>query len=236
MEKPIAILMAAGLGTRMRPITNNIPKPLVQVNGTPMIETLITGLQRCGVEQFYIVTGYLAQQFHILTTKYHHIHLIENLEYMHINNISSLYAVRDILGDSDCFICESDIYVRDYHIFDTIPSQSCYYGKWMDGYSDDWVFDIDEHKKITSIHKQGTSKYNMTGICYLKKKDAKALSAAIKHKYQTPGFETLFWDEVLSENLKNISLTIKEVLPEQLIEIDTVEELEQMNNYLKNHL
>ena len=81
MEKPIAILMAAGLGTRMRPITNNIPKPLVQVNGTPMIETLITGLQRCGVEQFYIVTGYLAQQFHILTTKYHHIHLIENPEF-----------------------------------------------------------------------------------------------------------------------------------------------------------
>ncbi len=43
-EKTNAIVMAAGLGTRMVPLTKTTPKPLVSVNGTPMIETVINAL------------------------------------------------------------------------------------------------------------------------------------------------------------------------------------------------
>ena len=233
MNKAIAILMAAGLGTRMRPITNEIPKPLVKVNGLSIIETMIMGLQQGGVEQIYIITGYLAHQVDILQSKYKNIHLIQNEEYMQINNISSIYAARNILGTADCFICESDIYVMDYSIFNTMPLQSCYYGKWVSGYSDDWVFDIDENKRITKIHLQGCNQYNMTGVCFLKKRDAKTLALAINNTYGTPGYETMFWDEVLSKNLDKISMGIKEVQSKQLMEIDTIEELQQINNKWK---
>ena len=41
--KEYAILMAAGMGTRMRPLTETMPKPLIPVHGKPMIETVIDG-------------------------------------------------------------------------------------------------------------------------------------------------------------------------------------------------
>lgn len=61
-----AIIMAAGLGTRMRPLTNEVPKPLVEVNGTRMIESIIHALQKEDINDITIVTGYLADKFDFL--------------------------------------------------------------------------------------------------------------------------------------------------------------------------
>ncbi len=46
--KEIAILMAAGLGSRMRPLTEHTPKPLIKVHNKPMIETIIEGKYQTG--------------------------------------------------------------------------------------------------------------------------------------------------------------------------------------------
>ena len=55
MENEIGIIMAAGLGTRMRPLTLKTPKPLVRVFGKPLIETVIEGLKSRDISEIYIV-------------------------------------------------------------------------------------------------------------------------------------------------------------------------------------
>ena len=56
MAEEIAVLMAAGLGSRMRPLTDRIAKPLVKVHGKRMIDTVIQGLIARGVKKIYVVT------------------------------------------------------------------------------------------------------------------------------------------------------------------------------------
>ncbi|MBQ4092705.1 MAG: NTP transferase domain-containing protein, partial [Firmicutes bacterium] len=79
-EKEIAVLFAAGKGSRLLPLTEQIPKPLIKVKGKPMIETLIEAYQQHGIKEIHIVLGYKNEQFAYLTQKYQHDFLTENTE------------------------------------------------------------------------------------------------------------------------------------------------------------
>src|SRR5712691_4402841 len=56
-----AVLLAAGRGTRMRDLTNELPKPMMAVRGKPILQHIIEGLRAAGVEQFLIIVGWRAE-------------------------------------------------------------------------------------------------------------------------------------------------------------------------------
>lgn len=132
-----AIIMAAGKGTRMRPITNSIPKPLVKIHDIPMIEGIINQLHQQGIFEIYVVVGYLKEQFNYLEDKYENLHLIDNPYYDTCNNISSLYVARNhlknvIILDGDQIINNTQILSKEfkYSGYNCIYKQEIH-NEWM---------------------------------------------------------------------------------------------------------
>jgi len=56
-----AVVLAAGRGTRMRELTNDVPKPMIEVRGKPVLEHIVEGLRDAGVRRFLIIVGYYAE-------------------------------------------------------------------------------------------------------------------------------------------------------------------------------
>lgn len=95
-----AVFIAAGFGSRMVPITFNTPKPLVRVHGKRIIDTLLEACLEAGINEIYIVRGYLAEQFDQLLHKYPMIKFLENPTYNETNNISSSMVARYMLSNA----------------------------------------------------------------------------------------------------------------------------------------
>lgn len=56
-----AVILAAGKGTRMKELTNELPKPMLRVQGRPILEHILEGLKSAGIREFFIITGWRAE-------------------------------------------------------------------------------------------------------------------------------------------------------------------------------
>ena len=104
-----AVFIAAGFGSRLVPITFNTPKPLVRVHGVRIIDHLIDACLATGIDEIYIVRGYLAEQFDQLLYKYPMVKFLENPVYNEANNISSSLVACHML--SNAYVFEADLLI-----------------------------------------------------------------------------------------------------------------------------
>lgn len=221
-----AIFIAAGFGSRLVPITLNTPKPLVRVNGTRMIDTLLDAVIAAGIEEIYIVRGYLGEQFDQLLYKYPMIKFLENPLYNEANNISSALIARYLL--SNAYVFEADLLISNPNIIKKYHYTSDFLAIKKDR-TDDWCFEV-KNGVIVDEKVGGLDCWQMVGVSYWNTEDGHKLSHDIAEVYATPGGKERYWEQVpLVYRKANYSVAVMECFDEDIVEIDTFRELKAID-------
>ena len=219
-----AIIMAAGYGTRLRPITLSTPKPLIKVNGIRMIESVIEALLKNNIREIYIVTGYLAEKFDFLEEKYPEVTLIYNPYYSKYNNISSLYVARDHL--KDVIILDGDQIIKNDKILDPNFEKSGYNCVWSEGYTDEWLLKVEKNTIVSCSRNGGEKGWRLYSISRLNQEDGQKLKVDLEYQFEVEKNYDIYWDDVaLFCSPQNYDLGIREMNLDDVIEIDTIDEL-----------
>ena len=221
-----AVFYAAGFGSRLVPLTLEMPKPLIEVNGVRMIDTLLDAVLSLGIDDITIVRGYKKVAMDVLLDKYPMIKFIDNDLYNEANNISSALMVKDLLQNT--LVLESDLILYNRDVLCKYAYQTYYLGVKMP-VSDDWCFKTND-LKIESVHIGGEDVYQMVGISYWDKKDGLQLSKDIEATYLKENGKSKYWDEVMLIDYKeNYNVKVKPIQFDDIIEIDTFDELKEID-------
>lgn len=217
-----AIILAAGFGSRLAPVTLDTPKPLIKVNGVRIIDTLLDALYAKGITNIIIVRGYRKEQFDRLLEKYPTIRFVDNPEFNLANNISSLMQAVDMIDR--CYICEADLYITNPEIINKYEYTSNYLGAKVTE-TDDWCF-RKQNGYIANYQMGGTDCYQAFGISYWNSEDSEKLKADLTKVYQSRGGKENLWEMVpLRIMRKNYRLEIRKCHKSDIIEIDNFIEL-----------
>lgn len=223
-----AILLVAGKGTRLKPLTDTIPKPLIKVNGLPLVERQIQYLQERKITEIILVTGHLKEKFNYLIPKYN-VKIVYNDKYDIYNNLYSMYLVRHYLQDA--YVLEGDIYMTS-NIFQTSITESTYFSPIKYDFKDEWILKTNKDNGIEDIIIGSTpASYIMCGISYWTKADGLFIKNKLEEAITNNTFKNNYWDNIIKDNIKDLNIKICELDESALYEIDTLEDLKKIKCY-----
>lgn len=235
-----AIILAAGMGKRLKELTSNATKCMVEVNGVTMIERTLSQLDALNLERIVVVVGYegkkLMEYIESLAIKTP-VEYVDNDVYYKTNNIYSLYLARNYLLEDDTLLLESDIIfesaVLQRLLDNPYPSLALVakYESWMDGTvvtlddednivrflgKKDFKFcDISQYYKTVNIYKFGKEFSNSHYVPFLEAY-SKALGNNEYYEQVLKVITLLDKPEIKAERLKD----------EEWYEVDDVQDLD----------
>lgn len=219
-----AIIVAAGMGKRMRPLTFRTPKPLIEVNGVRMIDTVIRGLQDNGIMEIYIVVGFLKEKFFSLEKEYPGVCLIENPYYENCNNISSLYVAREHIEEA--IILDADQMIYNDKILSKEFERSGYNCVWTKQETKEWLLTTKNGTVTDCSRTGGKGGWQLYSISRWTAEDGRRLRGHIETEFEKKNNTQIYWDDIaLFCYPEEYRLGIYQMERGDVLEIDDVEEL-----------
>lgn len=220
-----AVIMAAGLSSRLAPLSYHKPKALFEVRGEILIERQIRQLQEAGIREIVLVVGYKKEQFYYLKQKYG-IMIVENTEYLSRNNHSSVWAARAYLGNT--YICSADNYFME-NPFAREEENAYYAAAFSEGDTDEWCLETDAQDWITGITIGGSRKWYMMGQVFWDKDFSRRFIGILEEIYYEEQTKDKLWEHIYREHLSKLRLKIKRYPEKQIYEFDSLEDLKRFD-------
>lgn len=217
-----AIILAAGMGTRLRPLTNDIPKCLVPVLGVPMVERQIQFLLDAGITDITLVSGYKGERLDYLKEKYG-VSIVRNPKFDVCNNIYSIYSVKERLGDT--YVIEGDVFMNA-NCFLLRPEVSTYYSVWKDDFVNEWGLTVDKDNRLQEIKVGRVKGFIMSGISYWTAEDSLKIIDRIEDIIAHEDYTNLFWDNAVIDIYQSLNIKVQRF--DDIYEIDTELELRSL--------
>ena len=220
-----AVIMAAGTSSRFAPLSYERPKALIEVRGEILLERQIRQLKEAGIDEIFLVCGYKKEQFEYLRKKFG-IQIADNPDYLTRNNNSSIWAVKEHLGNT--YICSSDNYFT-VNPFEKNVSEAYYSAVYADGETAEWCMGEDAEGYINSVQIGGRDAWYMLGHAYWDKTFSEKFRAILEDIYDLPQTADMLWEAIYMRHLDELKLKMRKYDPGVIFEFDTLDELREFD-------
>ncbi|HWQ43203.1 MAG TPA: NTP transferase domain-containing protein [Desulfosporosinus sp.] len=215
-----AVILAAGTGTRLVPLSFEKPKGQISVKGEILIERQIRQLNEAGISDITVVVGYLKAQFLYLADKYG-VKLIENNDFRSTGSAASLACAKDVLKNT--FVVFSHHYFIE-NVFKSAVYRSTYPSQILGGYGLESAFTADENGKITAIEPCRCDEPALVGPLFITKEFSEKLKSIFNDYGETKKIQDSV-EELLAKNLDLLELYTKEYDGSPVYTLNTIEDL-----------
>ena len=224
-----AVILAAGLGSRMRPATNTLPKPMMLINNKRIIETQLDALLAANITDITIVRGYLGDMFDPLTTRYPNIKFITSTKWNLTSALDSAVLAIDLLDNA--YLLEGDIYIHDPAVIRPYEYRSSYCGI-QDNVHSDWYFQTNNHSIITSLAfgdcPMMDNFYHYIGISYWRPREVNNLKSDLQSILSSPHKEPCIENIHFNTHKQHYSFILRQLTKNSVTEVDTYDELQAL--------
>lgn len=216
-----AVILAAGMATRLSPLSFERPKAMFEVRGEVLVERQVRQLREAGVDEVVVVVGHMKEAFFYLEEELG-VTLVDNPSYAVRNNNGSLWAARGYLGNS--YVVSSDEYFTE-NPFRAYRYESTFSVCRSAGRTDEQVVTLDSRGRILSVEQGGADALYLLGPAYLDRAFVERYLAILGDEYDRPETAPKLWEQVFADHAAELPMAVEELPAGTVFEFDYLTDL-----------